>query len=82
MAQLHPKRTANPNRLFDAVGDKQLKKVQKVAWDAGWWPERKKSGILWLAPDQVNQVMLHGSASDRHALANARSEFRKAGLDV
>jgi hypothetical protein len=82
MAQMHPKRIANPSRPFSSVGDKQLKKIQKAAWDAGWWPEQKKRGLLWLAPDEVGQVILHGSASDRHALANALSEFRKAGLDV
>ncbi len=79
---IHPKRRANPEQGFLYVGDKRLKKLQKLAWDANWWPERKKNGIMWLAPDQSGQVMLHGSASDHHAYDNALAEFRKAGLEV
>jgi hypothetical protein len=80
--ELHPKRAANPDQAFTHVRDKHLKKVQKRAWDAGWWPAQKKSGILWQAPDGVGQVMLHGTASDHHAFENAVAEFRKAGLNI
>lgn len=78
----HPKRQAHPEQQFDSVGDKRLRRLQKVAWDAGWWPERKRNGIMWLAPDGSGQVMLHGSASDHRAHDNAVAEFRKAGLEV
>jgi len=80
--QLHPKRRANPTMKFDSVGGKELKRVQKVAWAAGWWPKRTKKGIMWFAPDGVGQVLLHGTSSDHHATANAVAAFRKAGLDV
>ena len=80
--ELHPKRVANKRQGFVAVGDKRLKKLQKLAWQAGWWPEQKKKGILWMAPNQVGQVMVHGSNSDHHAYDNLVGEFRKAGLDV
>jgi len=79
---LHAKRKANRDQPFIAVGDKDLKKVQKMAWKAGWWPERKKSGIMWLAPDGASHVMLHDTASDHHALRNAVADFRRAGLNV
>lgn len=79
---IHPKRKANPTAQFSYVGDKKLKKLQKEAWNAGWWAEPKKSGIMWLAPDGAGQVMLHGSSSDHHAYDNALAEFRKAGLQV
>lgn len=79
---IHPKRAANPDQQFIHVGDKKLKKLQKAAWEANWWPEPKKNGIMWLAPDGSGQVMLHGSSSDHHAHANALGEFRKAGLKV
>lgn len=78
----HPKRLANPEQPFIHVGDKDLKKLQRLAWEAGWWPARRKKGILWQAPDEVGQVLLHGSASDHHAYRNALQEFRKAGLDA
>jgi len=39
---LHPQRIAHPNQAFFAVGDKDLKKLQKAAWRAGWWPDKKK----------------------------------------
>lgn len=81
--ELHPKRIANPRKQFVCAGDKDLKKVQKVAWKAGWWPEEKKGGkILWMAPDGVGQVMVHETSSDHHAYANCLGEFRRAGLDV
>ena len=79
---LHPKRIANPDQQFFHVGDKQMKKLQQKAWDAGWWPQKTKKGILWLAPDGVGQVLLHGSSSDHHAYANSLGAFRRAGLDV
>lgn len=77
----HPKREAHPDQQFIYAGDKRLKKLQKSAWDAGWWPEKKKNGIMWFAPAS-GHVMVHGSNSDHHAFENLRSEFRKAGLDV
>lgn len=80
--QRHPLRNDNPNHQFDYVGDKDLKKLQKKAWDAGWWPKRKKSGIMWLAPDGVGHVTLHNTSSDNHAYDNACSQFKAAGLKV
>ncbi len=80
--QVHPKRKDNPAQEFIFVGDKKLKKLQKDAWAAGWWAEKKKNGIMWLAPDCAGQVMLHGSSSDHHAFDNALAAFRKAGLQV
>jgi hypothetical protein len=79
---LHPKRKANPDQKFIYAGDKKLKDVQKVAWDAGWWPERKKMGIMWLAPTGGGHVMVHSSSSDHRALDNALSLFRSAGLEI
>ena len=78
---MHPKRIDNPDQGFIHAGDKQLKKLQKAAWSAGWWPAPKKSGILWLAPDGVGQVMVHRTASDHRAYDNVRGLFRDAGLD-
>jgi hypothetical protein len=80
--QKHPKRVANPRASFVPVGNKDLRKLQKEAWNAGWWPEKKKSGIMWQAPDRKSHVMLHGSDSDHHAYANAQRHFRDAGLDI
>lgn len=79
---LHPKRVANENQSFIYVGDKAFKKLQKKAWDAGWWPEQKKKGILWMAPDEAGQVMIHGTSSDHHAYDNTVGEFRRNGLDT
>jgi hypothetical protein len=81
--ELHPKRKANPDQKFIYAGNKDLKKLQKVAWEAGWWPEEKKGGkILWLAPNQIGQVLVHTTSSDHHAYDNCLGLFRNAGLDV
>lgn len=79
---LHPKRRADADKQFVYVGDKQLKRLQKKAWDAGWYPEEKRKGIMWKSPDQKSQVMLHSTDSDHRAYDNALGEFRRAGLDV
>lgn len=79
---MHPKRIAEPDQGFIYVGDKELKKLQKIAWEAGWWPAPKKKGILWQAPDRVGQVMLHATSSDHRAYNNALAAFRDAGLDA
>lgn len=81
-ADEHPNRRADRNQPFIYVGDKDLKKLQKRAWDAGWWPKQKKNGIMWLAPDGVGHVTLHNTQSDHRAHDNAVSLFRNAGLDV
>jgi hypothetical protein len=78
----HPKRVADLDQRFIWVGNKDMKKLQRAAWDAWWWPKRTKSGIIWFAPTGVGQVTVHGTASDHHAYANALSEFRKAGLKI
>lgn len=78
---MHPKRLANPDQSFIWVGNKDLKRLQKIAWRAGWWPARKKSGIMWQGPNGA-QVMLHDTDSDHHAYGNALGEFRRQGLDA
>lgn len=78
----HPKRLANPKATFVHAGDKRLKKIQKAAWDAGWWPAEKKSGIMWQSPDGRHQVMLHRTDSDHRAYDNAVAQFRAAGLKL
>lgn len=81
-AAKHPKHLANPDKAFVYAGDKRLKKLQKQAWDAGWWPEEKKDGILWQSPDRRFQVMVHRTDSDHRAFDNASARFRRFGLDV
>ncbi len=81
-AGMHPKRLARPNARFSFVGDKRAKQLQRLAWDAGWWPERKRAGIMWLAPDGVDCVMVHGTPSDRRAYDNMRADFRARGLQL
>jgi hypothetical protein len=78
----HPKRIANEDQKFIWVGDKNLKGVQKIAWDNGWWPEEKKKGIMWQSPDKRYQVMLHKTDSDHRAYDNAVADFRRAGLKM
>lgn len=78
----HPKRAEDPDQPFIYVGDKDLKKVQRAAWDAWWWPVRKKSGIMWFAPDEDGHVMVHGSSRGGRAFENAVAQFRRAGLDI
>jgi hypothetical protein len=79
---IHPKRLANPDQTFIWAGDKDRKALQRKAWDANWWPERKKKGVMWFSPDLASHVMVHETDSDYRAAANSRRDFRLAGLDV
>lgn len=80
--ELHPERGGPRDKGFIYVGKKDLKKVQKAAWDAGWFPVRKKNGIMWQHPTNGKHVTLHGTSSDHHAYANAVARFRDAGLEI
>jgi hypothetical protein len=44
--------------------------------------KRIKSGYQIFAPNGVDIVTLHGTPSDRRALANAVAELRRAGFTV
>jgi len=79
---MHARRLENPDQAFIHVGDKRLKALQRKAWKQGWWPERKKDGIMWMAPDRDEHVTLHRSQSDHRAYDNALGLFRAAGLDA
>lgn len=78
----HPRRLEYPDQGFVWIGDKDLKKLQKKAWDAGWWPQQKKNAIAWLAPIGGDSVLLHGTSTDHRAYKNARALFKKHGLNV
>lgn len=56
--------------------------MQEAAWAVGWAYRRKKSGMMWLSPDGVHQVLLHGTDSDHRAIKNAAAQFKRAGLDL
>lgn len=60
--------------------NKEWKRLVGEAQVAGGRVETKKKGIMIYGPTGL--VMLHTSTSDHRALANTRSELRKAGLDV
>lgn len=79
-AATHPRR-ADPDCSFIAVGDKDWKAYQRQLWDQGWYPLKKKKGILWLAPNG-GQLLIHGTPGDGRALRNNRAEARRLGADV
>lgn len=60
--------------------NKEWKRLIGECQSAGGRVEPKKKGIMIYGPNGI--VTLHASTSDRRALANARSELRKAGLAV
>lgn len=60
--------------------NKDWKRLVGEAQVAGGRVETKKKGIMIYGP--AGMVMLHTSASDHRALANARSELRKAGIEI
>lgn len=75
------KQVSTEETSFTFVGGRDFKPVQQAAWDAGWRPVKKKSGLMWRSPDGVAQVLIHGTSSDHRALKNTITEFRRGGLD-
>lgn len=59
---------------------KAQKKLVKDAEAAGGRVVKKKQGLMIHGPE--GSAMLHTSTSDNRALANARGDLRRAGLDV
>lgn len=59
---------------------KEYRKLIKEAEAAGGRVEKKNAGVMIYGP--TGMVMMHTTASDHRALANARSELRKAGLSL
>jgi hypothetical protein len=80
---VHPKRAGNPNAHCPRVRSKELGALIAAAWAAGWWCEATKKGhVRCYSPDQVRMVLVAGTPSDHRAIANTRSTFRRAGLNV
>jgi hypothetical protein len=63
-----------------AADKKQLKKILREAENQGWRVKETKKGYMLLAPDKVNKVTLHKTASDHRALDNALSLMRDYGF--
>lgn len=63
--------------------EKDLDKLVKQAWDAGWRCERRKSNyISCYPPDGGAPVVVKCTPSGSHYLRNIRQMFRRAGLDI
>lgn len=83
-SDLHPKRRANPDARCPKAYEKDIHRLVQAAWEAGWWCERtRKNYIRCLSPDGRHVVSVPSTPHMRgHRLANLRSEFRNAGLNV
>lgn len=62
---------------------KKLKRWKKAARKQGWAVEGGGGRHLkWLHPDGETMVVTSATPSDHRALMNARSDLRRAGLDI
>lgn len=59
---------------------KAHKKLIRDAEAAGGRVVKKAKGLMIFGPD--GSAMIHTTTSDSHALANAKSDLRRAGLKV
>ena len=59
---------------------KEFRELLDAVEEQGGTIRRIKSGYQVLAPNGVDIVTLHGTPSDRRALANAAAEPRRAGF--
>lgn len=74
--------TRPPNR--PKAREKDLDKLVKKAWDAGWvCVERRSNYILCYPPDETQgPVVVKCTPSDRRYLKNLRAAFARKGLDA
>jgi len=61
---------------------KEFRKLLDAVEAQGGTIKRIKSGHQVFAPNGIDIVTLHGTPSDRRALANAMAELRRAGFTV
>lgn len=59
---------------------KAHKKLIKDAEAAGWRVVKKAKGLMIHGPE--GSAMIHTTTSDNRALANARADLRRAGLEL
>ena len=61
---------------------KDLDKLLKIAWKAGWPMAKAKTGhIKVLPPNSTRIISVPLTASSQRTVKNIRAEFRKHGLD-
>lgn len=61
---------------------KDLDKLLRIAWKAGWPMARAKSGHIKVLPPNSNRIIsVPLTASSQRTAKNIRAEFRKHGLD-
>jgi hypothetical protein len=61
---------------------KEFKELLSAVEAQGGTIRKTRSGYQVFAPNRVDIVTLHGTPSDRRALANAVAELRRAGFTV
>ncbi len=62
---------------------KDLRRLEKAALDQGWTIVKRNGKTLFVPVDpDKNIVTVHGTPSDRRALANTIAELRRSGLRV
>jgi len=64
------------------IPDKDIRELVELAERQGWTREEIKSGFRMLAPNSLKSVSVHMTHSDHRSIANLRSQFRRAGLDL
>lgn len=62
---------------------KQYRDFVKAARAAGWREEQRKDSIVFYPTDGSRPIPVHNSPGSKGpTIANARAQFRRAGLDV
>jgi hypothetical protein len=61
---------------------KELRELLRAVEAQGGTIRKIKSGYQVFAPNGIDIVTLHGTPSDRRALANAVAELRRAGFTL
>ncbi|MHB1870805.1 MAG: hypothetical protein ACYCT1_08125 [Steroidobacteraceae bacterium] len=59
---------------------KDLREIMDEAERQGWRVRRVGDGFMLLAPSGAGAVTIHGTESDRHALANTIARLRRYGF--
>ena len=79
---LHPKRLENPNAKCPKHPDKDLRPLVQLAWDAGWWVERRTYIFLYPLDPTQEIIKVPLTPSDHRTPRNVRGKLRRAGLEI
>jgi hypothetical protein len=80
---MHPKRLEKPDAKCPSLPNKDMKKLVRACWDAGWWCERAgNKHIKCWPPNDKGMVPIPSTPSGSRTYQNKVSALKRHGLII